>query len=327
MEKPLLEVKNLTTRFKTVKHTLTAVDKISFTVAAGEILAIVGESGCGKSVTALSLMKLIEPPGMYAPEAEVLFEGKNLLVLDENAISQVRGNEIAMIFQEPAASFNLLFKIGEQIGESLIIHKGYDKNKAMAEAVNLLEKVRIPEPAKRIHDYPFQLSGGMLQRVMIALALSCAPRLLIADEPTTALDVTIQAQILKLLKESAVQNNMAVLFITHDLTLIEGFAQRVMIMYAGRILEQCAVADIHKSALHPYTKDLLRSIPRMGYFKDTHALFSIKGSVPELYNLPAGCKYAPRCEECFERCLQEEPPLIALNGHNVRCWLYAKEKK
>lgn len=327
MQQPLLEVKNLTTRFALIKHTITAVDKINFNINEGEILAIVGESGCGKSVTSLSIMNLIEAPGMHSAESEISFRGKNLLKLNEQEISQIRGNEIAMIFQEPSSSFNLLFSIGEQIGENLRIHKGYDKDKAMAEAISLLEKVRIPEPAKRAHDYPFQLSGGMLQRVMIALALSCSPRLLIADEPTTALDVTIQAQILKLLKELSINNNMSILFITHDLTLIEGFAHKVMIMYAGRVLEQGLVEDVHGKPWHPYTKDLLRSIPRMGYFKDTHTLFSIKGNVPELHNLPVGCKYAPRCEQCFEHCLNEEPPLFQIADHNVRCWLYEKESK
>ncbi|MBA7538790.1 Oligopeptide transport ATP-binding protein OppD [subsurface metagenome] len=268
MQKPLLQVKNLTTQFFLIKQNITAVDGICFELSQGEILAIVGESGCGKSVTSLSIMNLIEPPGKISSESEVLFKNRNLLILDEKTISSIRGNEIAMIFQEPSASFNLLFKIGYQIGESLRIHKQLKKDTALREAIELLKKVKISEADKRVHDYPFQLSGGMLQRVMIALALSCSPSLLVADEPTTALDVTIQAQILRLLKELSLNYNMAILYITHDLALIDGFANNVMIMYAGRILEYCGISEIYAKPLHPYTKDLLNSIPRMGYFKD-----------------------------------------------------------
>jgi len=327
MQKPLLQVKNLTTQFFLIKQNITAVDGICFELSQGEILAIVGESGCGKSVTSLSIMNLIEPPGKISSESEVLFKNRNLLVLDEKTISSIRGSEIAMIFQEPSASFNLLFKIGYQIGESLRIHKQLKKDTALREAIELLKKVKISEADKRVHDYPFQLSGGMLQRVMIALALSCSPSLLVADEPTTALDVTIQAQILRLLKELSLNYNMAILYITHDLALIDGFANNVMIMYAGRILEYCGISEIYAKPLHPYTKDLLNSIPMMGYFKDEQILFSIKGSVPELVNLPPGCKYAPRCSEVFDRCHKQEPSLFNLENRKVRCWLYNKEKK
>jgi peptide/nickel transport system ATP-binding protein len=322
----ILEVKNLTTRFSLIQHRVTAVDGISFSVEEGEILAIVGESGCGKSVTALSILNLVSAPGRVEPDSEILFDGKNLARLSENDMATVRGNDIAMIFQEPSASFNILFKIGYQLSESLKIHKHLKKKEAFKTAVALLEKVKIPEPGRRVNDYPFQLSGGMLQRVMIAQALSCGPKLLIADEPTTALDVTIQAQILSLLKEMSVQFQMAELFITHDLALIEGFADRVMIMYAGRILEECPVSEIHEHPLHPYTVDLIAAIPRIGYFKETQTLYTIKGNVPALHDLPTGCKYSPRCRKSFDRCFKEEPPLFRVSGHTVRCWLYGERE-
>jgi peptide/nickel transport system ATP-binding protein len=322
MDEPLLQVKNLTTRFTLIQHMITAVDNISFSIREGEILAIVGESGCGKSVTALSILNLVTKPGKIIPGSEILFGGRNLAAIPDKDLETIRGNEIAMIFQEPSSSFNTLFKIGYQLGEGLVIHKGMKKKAAKQNAVALLEKVRIPEPGQRVDDYPFQLSGGMLQRAMIAQALSCSPRLLIADEPTTSLDVTIQAQILFLLKESTVRLKTAILFITHDLALIEGFADNVMIMYAGRILETCPASDISARALHPYTGDLLASIPRMGYFKDTQRLYSIKGTVPALHALPKGCTYAPRCNRTFERCMQTEPPLFTVGGHRVRCWLH-----
>ena len=325
MRKVLLEVKDLKTQFHLIQHSITAVDKISFDIAEGEILAVVGESGCGKSVTSLSIMNLIEPPGLIDPGSQILFNKTNLLALSEKEISEIRGNRIAMIFQEPSASFNVLFRIGFQIGESLRLHKNYAKEQAYQEAVELLKKVKISEAEKRVNDFPFQLSGGMLQRTMIALALSCSPQLLIADEPTTALDVTIQAQVMGLLKEQSEQNNMAIMLITHDLELIDGFAHNVMIMYAGRIFEYGSVIDIQKKALHPYTNDLLKAIPKMGYFKDESSLYSIKGNVPELTNLPGGCKYAPRCKQCFTRCEREEPPLIMAKERKVRCWLYDKK--
>jgi len=318
----LLDVQNLTTRFKLVRYDITAVDGISFSLAKGEVMAIVGESGCGKSVTALSILNLVPSPGTVDKDSRVMFDGKNLLELSEKEIAQIRGNRIAMIFQEPSASFNLLFKIGYQIGEALMIHKKLAKNEALREAAELLKKVRIPEPASRVSDFPFQLSGGMLQRVMIALALSCRPELLIADEPTTALDVTIQAQIMQLLKELSIQEKMAILFITHDLALIDGFADTVMIMYAGRVVEKSPVQEVYARPFHPYAGDLLDSIPRLGFFKDEHTLSTIRGNVPELHDLPTGCKYAPRCGKCFDKCLIAEPPLFNVLNRLVRCWLF-----
>jgi peptide/nickel transport system ATP-binding protein len=322
MEGTLLEVKNLTTRFRLIKHTITAVDDVSFSVNVGEILAIVGESGCGKSVTALSLLNLVPEPGKIQSQSKIIFSGRNLVHLAENELAAIRGNEIAMIFQEPSASFNSLFTIGYQLGENLVVHKHMKKKAARNQAINLLAKVHIPEPSRRVGDYPFQLSGGMLQRAMIAQALSCSPRLLIADEPTTSLDVTIQAQILALLKESSILQKTAILFITHDLALIEGFADNVMIMYAGRIFENCPAYDVHTNPLHPYTADLLAAIPRMGFSKNTHHLFSIRGNVPALHALPPGCKYAPRCSKVFKRCTELEPPLFSVGEHRVRCWLH-----
>jgi oligopeptide/dipeptide ABC transporter ATP-binding protein len=232
-----------------------------------------------------------------------------------------------MIFQEPNASFNLLFSVGYQIGEALRLHKKFDKKKAIKHAGVLLDQVHIPEAKKRAGDYPFQMSGGMLQRVMIAQALSCAPSILLADEPTTALDVTIQAQILGLLKEKADQTGMSIIFVTHDLALIEDFADTILIMYAGRIFEYAKSDDVFFKPLHPYTQDLLKAIPRLGIFKDQERLFSIKGKVPELDNLPKGCKYAPRCQQCMDICLEKEPELKDINNHKVRCWLFAEKKE
>jgi len=324
---PILKVRDLTTRFRLVERTITAVAGVSFDVQENEILAIVGESGCGKSVTILSLMNLIQPPGFIDPASRVLFEGRNLLELEERELAAVRGGRIAMVFQEPSASFNLLFTVGAQIAEALRIHRGLSREKALEQARDLLRQVRIPAGERRARDYPFQLSGGMLQRSMIALALSCSPSLLLADEPTTALDATVQAQILALLKEKSSAGGMSVIFVTHDFALIDGFANRVIIMYAGRILECCSSREILEQPAHPYTQDLLKAIPRLGVFKDEQRLYSIAGRVPEPGNLPSGCTYAPRCRLRFGKC-EVEPELLRAGGngkknHTVRCWLFA----
>jgi oligopeptide/dipeptide ABC transporter ATP-binding protein len=323
----ILEIKNLTTSYHLINHTFKAVDNISFHLYENEILAIAGESGCGKSVTTLSILNLIEKPGIISINSEILFDKKNILYLNEKEISKIRGNKIAMIFQEPSASFNLLLKIGYQISETLKIHKGMDKNQAAREACSLLESVNIPEAKVRVNDYPFQMSGGMLQRTMIAMALSCSPQILLADEPTTALDVTIQAQILKLLKEKQVINKMSIILVTHDLEVINGFADRVIIMYAGRILEKAYTKQLFNTPLHPYTKDLLNAIPRLGYFKDEKKLYTIKGTVPEPFNLPSGCKYWTRCTQHFDKCKKFEPPFFNIKEHLVRCWLFDEKKE
>jgi len=321
----LLEVKNLETRFKLVNHTVRAVNGISFIVEENEIMAIVGESGCGKSVSALSLMRLVESPGEIDIKSEIIFEGRDIMKMNEQELQNVRGGEIAMIFQEPSASINPLFRIGSQIAEGLRIHRGTAKEEALKQAEELLVSVKIAEADRRVKDYPFQLSGGMLQRAMTALAISCSPKLLLADEPTTSLDVTIQAQIISLLKEQAEQKGMSIIFVTHDLELIDGFADKIMILYAGRVFEQSRASDFFKNPLHPYAEDLMNAIPRMGFFKDEHKLYTIKGQVPLSHDLPGGCTYAPRCRKCFDKCLKAEPPLFNYEDRNVRCWLYEKE--
>ncbi|MDC7123926.1 MAG: ABC transporter ATP-binding protein [Spirochaetales bacterium] len=318
----LLEVRNLSTRFKLIDHTVRAVDGISFSVEHNETLAIVGESGCGKSVTAMSLMNLIQAPGEIDSSSEIIFEGKNVLEMNDSELKELRGGKIAMIFQEPSASFNPLFRIGSQIAEALKIHQGAAKDEALVQAEKLLDSVKISEPDRRVKNYPFQLSGGMLQRAMTALAISCSPKLLLADEPTTALDVTIQAQIIKLLQDEASEKNMSIIFVTHDLELIDGFADRIMLLYAGRVFEQSTAPEFFDNPLHPYGEDLMNAIPRMGLFKDEHKLYTIKGQVPDEKSKPIGCAYAPRCRKCFDKCVNEEPPLFSVNSRNVRCWLF-----
>lgn len=330
MNKKILEVKNLTTRFSLIKQTITAVDDISFDLYEDEILAIVGESGCGKSVTLLSILNLIDKPGKIENQSQVLFQGKNLIHLTEQQIARVRGNDIAIIFQEPASAFNPLFKIGYQIDEALKKHKqlpaSQNKKYRREYITSVLSDVHIPEPEQRLDDYPFQLSGGMLQRAMIALAICCSPKILLADEPTTALDVTIQHQVMNLIREKAKSEKMAVIFVTHDLELISNFAHRILIMYAGRIMEICFAEQI-QNVLHPYTQDLLKAIPQMGSFKQEKQLFTIKGNVPELSKLPPGCKYAPRCSKSFKKCHETEPQLLKAQNSIVRCWLYLKSEK
>jgi len=314
----LLEVSGLRTVFDTEAGIAPAVDGIDFSINEGETVGIVGESGCGKSVTALSILRLIPSPPGRIDAGSIRFEGRDLLSLDEESMRRVRGNDIAMIFQEPMTSLNPVFTVGSQIAEPLRLHRGLSKRDAKAEAVRLLERVEIPDPARRVHDYPHQLSGGMRQRVMIAMALSCNPRLLIADEPTTALDVTIQAQILDLLDSLKRDAGMAVLLITHDLGVIAEHADRVLVMYAGRIVEQGRVGDVLARPIHPYTCGLLASQP--GFARPGSRLSTIRGMVPALTRLPAGCRFRDRCDFAEPTCGQRDPALsVVEDGHSVAC--------
>jgi oligopeptide/dipeptide ABC transporter ATP-binding protein len=323
-QKPLLEVKNLKTYFFTEDGIVKAVDGVDFVVYPGEVLGLVGESGCGKSVTSFSIMRLIGQPGKIV-DGEIYFDGKDLVTLPENEMIQVRGNRISMIFQQPQSALNPVFKVGDQIAEVLDIHQSLGKELGRQRAVELLKMVGIPEAERRAEAYPHELSGGMAQRVMIAMALACAPELLIADEPTTALDVTIQAQILDLMRGLREKTGTSIILITHDLGVIAEMAERVAIMYAGRIVEQSAVGILFDKPLHPYTQGLIGSIPVLGKIKDRLAV--IPGTVPNLVNLPPGCRFAPRClariENQLSICTDQEPDLIEANpGHLVRCWLY-----
>jgi oligopeptide/dipeptide ABC transporter ATP-binding protein len=318
----LLEIENLRTIFHTYAGDLRAVDGIDLTVARGEAVALVGESGCGKSVTSLSIMRLVpEPPGEIRAD-RMRFQGSDLLRLTAKELGKIRGNEIAMVFQEPMTSLNPVFTVGAQIAEILILHQGLSKPAARQRAVELLSKVGIAAAEKRVDDYPHQLSGGMRQRVMIALALACAPSLIIADEPTTALDVTVQAQIFELLCQIRQERGTALILITHDLGVVAELVQRVVVMYAGIIVENSMVTELFAHPLHPYTQGLMRAIPRLDL--DLDWLKVIPGVVPNPLRLPAGCRFHPRCGQCMTRCRTEEPPLFQLAGRQVRCWLYQK---
>ena len=322
--KPLLEMRNLKTYFYTEDGVVKAVDGVDFEVYPGEVLGLVGESGCGKSVTSLSIMRLIGQPGKIV-EGEIIFDGQNLLKLSEEEMIRIRGNRISMIFQQPQSALNPVFKIGDQISEVLNIHQDLGKEAGRARSVELLKMVGIPEPERRVGSFPHELSGGMAQRVMIAMALACVPELLIADEPTTALDVTIQAQILDLMRGLRSKVGASVILITHDLGVIAELAERVAVMYAGRIVEQAHVEPMFANPLHPYTQGLMGSIPVLGRIKDK--LDVIPGNVPNLINLPKGCRFAPRCRTRVEKqlriCTEREPDLVeAAAGHRVRCWLY-----
>jgi oligopeptide/dipeptide ABC transporter ATP-binding protein len=323
-QKPLLEVKNLKTYFFTEDGVVKAVDGVDFVVQPGEMLGLVGESGCGKSVTAFSILRLIGQPGKIV-DGEIFFDGKNLVTLPEEEMIQVRGNRISIIFQQPQSALNPVFKVGDQISEVLNIHQSLGKDLGRQRAVELLRLVGIPEAERRAEAYPHELSGGMAQRVMIAMALACAPELLIADEPTTALDVTIQAQILDLMRGLREKTGTSIILITHDLGVIAEMVERVAVMYAGRIVEQTSVKALFDNPLHPYTQGLIGSIPVLGKIKDR--LDVIPGTVPNLVNLPPGCRFAPRCRARIENqlaiCTEQEPDLIEANpGHLVRCWLY-----
>lgn len=314
----LLEVKNLQTFFFTGGGLVKAIAGIDFTIDRGETLALVGESGCGKSMTALSLLRLVPEPGRIV-EGNIFFDGVDLLHMPEEEIRRIRGNRIGMIFQEPMTSLNPVFRIGDQIMETLQLHRGHDKQKATKIATELLHKVGIPDAAQRLKAYPHQLSGGMRQRVMIAMALACEPQLLIADEPTTALDVTIQAQIMDLLGQIKAEHDMATLLITHDLGVVAENADRVAIMYAGLILETAPVKELYKNPQHPYTRGLLACIPRVG--ERQKRLVPIEGSVPKVGTTDTGCSFLERCPEIFAPCRGELPSLKEVQpGHWVRCW-------
>ena len=319
MNEKVLEVKNLKTYFYTDEGEIPAVDGVDFSLERGETLAIVGESGCGKSVTSLSILRLIATPPGKIVDGEILYNGRDLLKLSEKEMRSVRGNDISMIFQEPMTSLNPVFTVGKQIMESLIYHQNMTKEQARERAIEMLRLVDIPNPEKCINNYPHNLSGGMRQRVMIAMALACNPKLLIADEPTTALDVTIQAQILKLMAELQKKTETGIILITHDLGIVAQIARNVMVMYAGEAVEYADVRSIFKDPRHPYTIGLLKSIPSIHETQDE--LYTIKGMVPSPKNLPKGCLFAPRCEYATERCLQERPPLVDIGeGRKLRCW-------
>jgi peptide/nickel transport system ATP-binding protein len=324
---PLLEVKDLKVSFRTEDGVVKAVDGVSFTVGQGEVLGIVGESGSGKSVTMMSVLRLINDPNMRV-EGEVLYKGRDVMKLPESQMREVRGAEIAMIFQDPMTSLNPVYKVGDQIVEAIVTHRNVDKREARNTAVGLLQQVGIPQADVRVDDFPHQFSGGMRQRAMIAMALANNPDILIADEPTTALDVTIQAQILELIDRLKDEFNSAVILITHDLGVVADIADRICVMYAGRIVESGNKRDLFYDPQHPYTWGLLGSIPRLDRPKQER-LHSIKGTPPSLINLPEGCKFRPRCPHAFEKCT-EEPELVArveAKQHLDRCWLEVPTKR
>ncbi|MDB5901254.1 MAG: transporter ATP-binding protein [Betaproteobacteria bacterium] len=320
---PLLEVDDLRTYFYTRDGVVRAVDGVSFSVYPGETLAVVGESGCGKSVTSLSILRLIASPPGRIVSGRLVFEGRDLLQLSEREMRSVRGNEISMIFQEPMTSLNPVLTIGRQIAEAVKVHRGLSTRDATRKAIEMLTLVNMPEPERRVTQYPHELSGGMRQRVMIAMALACGPRLLIADEPTTALDVTIQAQILNLMLALKEKTGAAIVLITHDLGVVAEMAQRVVVMYAGRKVEEAPVAALFERPLHPYTLGLLNSIPRLDHAHVGHRarLAEIPGSVPSLREEPVGCTFAPRCAFATDVCRAEYPPLeMKAAGHYAACW-------
>jgi oligopeptide/dipeptide ABC transporter ATP-binding protein len=321
---PLLEIKGLRTYFHVMDGTVKAVDGVDLTIPRGGTVGLVGESGCGKSVTAHSIMRLIDqPPGEFAA-GEILFEGVDLLKLPTNKMRQVRGGEIAMIFQEPMTSLNPVFTIGNQISEAIMLHQQVTKKDAWEKAIESLKVVGVSAPERRVKQYPHELSGGMRQRAMIAMALSCNPKLLIADEPTTALDVTIQAQILELISELQARTGTALLLITHDLAVVAETVETIAVMYAGRIVETGAVEEVLLKPQHPYTEGLLSSIPSL--HKRGEALSVIKGVVPNPFRMPPGCKFQPRCQWAWDRCSQEEPELLqTATGAHARCFLHAAE--
>ena len=321
MDQPLLSVRNLVTRFRTARGTLTAVDHVSFDVHAGETVAIVGESGSGKSVTALSILRLIpDPPGQIAG-GEILFEGRDLLKLSDAEIRNVRGDRIAMIFQEPMSSLNPSLTVGMQVGEPINLHRKMPWRKALEKARDLLGMVRMSDTASRVGAYPHQFSGGMRQRAMIAMAMACEPRLIIADEPTTALDVTVQAQILDLLKDLAQRTNSALILITHDLGVVARYADRVVVMYAGRVIESAPAAELYARPRHPYTRGLMASVPRLDG-NPNERLIPIEGQPPDLARLPPGCAFAPRCRQASDACRSAPPPLRNIAPlHQLACVL------
>jgi oligopeptide/dipeptide ABC transporter ATP-binding protein len=317
----LLEVRNLKTWFATTRGEVRSVDDISFTIDQGETLSLVGESGCGKSVTALSIMRLVSPPGRIVG-GEAIFEGRDLIKLSEDEMRAIRGDDIAMIFQDPMTSLNPVYTVGEQIAEAIRLHRKVSKREAWNQAIEGMRDVTIPAPEVRAKSYPHEMSGGMRQRVMIAMALACDPKLLIADEPTTALDVTIQAQILDLLTELREIRHLALLLITHDLGVVAETSDRVAVMYAGKIVEEAPVRELFAKPRHPYTEGLLRSLPRLDEIREEkrRRLQTIEGVVPNPLELPPGCRFAPRCEHALEKCREGETPLIEISEqHSTRC--------
>ena len=323
MSENLIEVKELVTQFSGKNGTVTAVDGVSFHIRKGEVLGIVGESGCGKSVTSMSILRLIPAHSGRIASGKILFGGRDLTKLSEKEIRQIRGNEIAMIFQDSMTGLNPVMTIGKQLVETITAHSKMDKKAAWERAEEMLKKVGIPSPAQRLKEYPHQLSGGMRQRVMIAMALSCNASLFIADEPTTALDVTIQAQILELMEGLKKHIGTSILFITHDLGVVAEVCDQVVVMYCGRVVEKGDVKELFTKPSHPYTVGLLNSIPRLG--ESVEELEAIPGNVPNPKYMPKGCKFAPRCNRVMERCREEEPGFYEIgDGHTCRCWLYEK---
>jgi len=325
MNDKLLEIENLSVHFHIPEGIARAVDGISFHLAAGETIGLVGESGCGKSVTSLSILGLIPSPPGRIESGKIMFSRQNLLDLDLESLRKIRGRQISMIFQEPMTSLNPVLPIGRQVAEPLMIHQGLSKAEAFEKAANWLDYVKIPAAAKRLNDYPHQLSGGMRQRVMIAMAMVCSPKLLIADEPTTALDVTIQAQIIELIKKIRDELGMAIIWITHDLGIVAGLADRVMVMYGGLIIEEAPTKMLYDNPCHPYTIGLLESLPRTDEIRNRR-LTSIEGIPPVLMEDPSYCPFAPRCKYVIPRCRQEQPKLSSTGeeGHNVACWVDIK---
>ena len=319
MEEKILEVQDLSTSFKTERGWLKAIDGVSFDVYSGEMLGIVGESGCGKSVTSQSILRLYEEKSTTRYLGTVSFDGKNLFDLPEKEMQKIRGQEISMVFQDALSSLNPVFTVGNQIMESLRIHQDMGKKEAKEKAIDLLDQVGIPDPQRRFYQYPFELSGGMRQRVMIAVALACGPRILIADEPTTALDVTIQAQIMDLIVDMSLKLQMGVMLITHDLAVVAETCQRVIVMYLGQIVEEGSVEDIFDRPIHPYTRGLMASVPRLDTGR-SERLYQIKGTVPLLSQIPEGCRFAPRCPYATEECSRKMPELKSFgNGQKARC--------
>lgn len=317
---PLVRITELSTWFHTAAGIARAVDGVSFDIVAGETVGLIGESGCGKSVTAMSITGLIDPPGRIHPGSSIRLSGQELVGADEATLREIRGKEIGMIFQEPMSSLNPVYTVGAQIAEAVRAHQDVSRREAMDRAVEMLRLVRITGPERRVHDYPHEMSGGMRQRVMIAIALACEPRLLIADEPTTALDMTIQAQIIALLAELRARLDMSMLLITHDLGVVSQIADRIVVMYAGRIVEQGITAAILAAPQHPYTEALLKSIPGVASARG-QPLPVIRGQVPSPFDWPAACRFAPRCRYVFDRCNSEEPGLAVVGTGVSRCWL------
>lgn len=316
----ILEIKNLQTYFHTEDGVARAVDGIDFEIRPQETLGIVGESGCGKSVTSMSVLRLVSPPGKIVG-GDIIFNGEHILDMSDTRMRKIRGNDISMIFQEPMTSLNPVYTVGDQIGEVLRLHRGMGKGEALSKTLELLDLVGIPSAKTRVSDYPHQMSGGMRQRVMIAMALACEPKLLIADEPTTALDVTIQAQILELMKNIKDRLQTAIMLITHDLGVVSEMADRVFVMYAGKGMEYAPAEVLFNRPLHPYTVGLLESMPDMESERET--LHTIPGTVPSLFDMPSGCRFRPRCEKAMDICAEKEPEMIEVEaGHQVRCHLY-----